>query len=96
MWLEEKRLVAPAIVEREIAQYKYEQDSIAQFLEEKTESGEFFQVENSQLFDAYREYCRQNNEFEFTHRRFSQKLTERVFTQTRQSKRYWNGIRLSY
>jgi putative DNA primase/helicase len=93
-WLEEKRLIAPDIIEREIAQYKYEQDSIAQFLEEKTESGEFFQVENSNLFEAYRDYCRQNNEFEFTHRRFSQKLTERGFTQTRQSKRYWNGIRI--
>jgi len=67
---------------------------MAQFLEERTEAGEFFQVENSVLFEAYREYCRQNNEFEFTHRRFSQKLIERGFTQSRSTKRVWNGIRL--
>lgn len=94
-WQSEKRLVTPPAIEREVAQYKYEQDSIAQFLLEKTETGEFFQIENSVLFGAYRDYCRENNEFEFSHRRFSQKLIERGFTQSRQSKRYWNGIRLA-
>lgn len=95
-WQREKRLITPQAIESEVARYKYEQDSIAQFLEEKTETGEYFQTENSELFNAYREYCRENNEYEFSHRRFSQKLIERGFTQTRQSKRYWNGIRLVY
>ena len=95
-WQREKRLITPEAIEAEIATYKYEQDSIAQFLEEKTETGEFFQVENGELFNAYREYCQQNNEYEFTHRRFSQKLIERGFVQTRNSKRVWNGIRLMH
>ncbi|MDI1241841.1 MAG: phage/plasmid primase, P4 family [bacterium] len=93
-WQRERRLITPEAIELEIAKYKYEQDSIAQFLEEKTEPGEYFQIENGELFEAYRDYCKQNNEYEFTHRRFSQKLVERGFTQTRQSKRYWNGLRI--
>ena len=38
-WHKAKRLVTPEAIEREVAQYKYEQDSIAQFLEERTETG---------------------------------------------------------
>src|SRR5690606_20900317 len=89
-WQREKRLITPEVIEREVARYKYEQDSIAQFLEERTETGEYFEIENSALFNAYREYCHDNNEFQFSHRRFSQKLYERGFTQTRTSKRFWN------
>lgn len=93
-WLKDKRLVTPPVIENEVLRYRLEQDSIAQFLAEMTEGGELFQIENSVLFSAYREYCWRNNEDSMSHRRFSQTLMEHGFVQARQSKRFWKGIRL--
>lgn len=83
------------MIEREVERYKYEQDSITQFVEERTGTGEYFQTENSALYNTHRDFRNEINQNRFLHRRFSQKPYERGFAQTRTTKCFWNGIRLT-
>lgn len=100
----------PDAIKAEVAQYKYEQDSMMQFFDEccetieqwKAETPEMyavesdFNVDNPKLFKAYQKYCKQNGESEIPQRVFSLKLKDRGFSQRRNgAKRYWIGFRLN-
>lgn len=110
-YFESDGLDVPPVIQAEIDAYKFEQDSVAQFLEERcqtldaareireknpsvyfTESE--FQISNSDLYKAYEKFCRDNGEYQRSHRRFSQNMKERGFRQGNSSGRYWEGIRL--
>jgi len=87
-------LVVPKTIQDEIAAYKYEQDSIAQFIDECCEIGSYHQVDNAKLYRRYKDFCGDNGEYVRSQRRFSQNLKERGFTQTRGASRMWQGIDL--
>jgi putative DNA primase/helicase len=101
-------LDVPEIIQREIDAYRREQDSIAQFIEERCETLEQrqlakpdeylvpadFQVKNSDLYAAYKEFCTANGEYLRSHRRLTQNMHERGFKQHNSGGRYWEGIRL--
>lgn len=109
-YLEKDSLDVPAVIQREIDQYKFEQDSIAQFLANACQTWEQFvaiseqsrayateadfQVPNKELYDAYLKYCKENGEFPRSHKRLSQNMQERGFRQGRSGSRYWEGVRL--
>ncbi len=98
----------PDVIRQEIEAYRYEQDSIAQFLSEKCQtlaeaqtlspdryfSTAEFTTANPDLFKAYRKFCEENGERPRSQRRLSQNLTERGFQQLRSGNRYWEGLRL--
>jgi len=101
-------LDVPDVIRAEIDAYRREQDSIAQFIEERCETIEQakaedpdtyiipadFKVSNSDLYKAYVKFCDENGEFKRAHRRLTQNMNERGFRQTKSGSRYWEGIRL--
>jgi putative DNA primase/helicase len=101
-------LEVPEIIQAEIAAYRREQDSISQFIEEECETIEQFrqenpdvyviaadfQVKNADLYKRYKQFCDANGEFLRSHRRLTQNMTERGFTQKNSGGRFWQGIRL--
>lgn len=103
-----KDLDTPDVIKNEIAMYRHEQDSIAQFIEERCQTLEQarqeaperyyseseFQIANSDLYAAYRKFCDANGEYARSHRRLSQNLKERGFSQIKSGNRQWAGIRL--
>jgi putative DNA primase/helicase len=96
----------PDAIQREIDQYKREQDSIAQFVEEKCVTLEQarsridyvieadYRVSNGDLYKAYKQFCEQNGEYLRSHRRLSQNMLERGFKQLNSGGRYWEGVKL--
>jgi len=103
-------LDTPPSIVAEIERYRREQDSILQFIEECCETSDYLIRENpslyitddlitannSDLYNAYKKFCYDNGEHPKSHRRFSLKLFEKGFTQTRHraGPRYWRGLRL--
>lgn len=104
-----KQLTEPDEIKAEVAAYKFEQDSIAQFVSECCETVESFQAANPELFTndldfraynpevyaAYKKFCEANGEFPRSQRRLSQNLIERGFSQSpERGIRVWRGFRL--
>jgi len=101
-------LDVPDVIRAEIDAYRREQDSNAQFIEERCQTYEQakiqfendyiipadFRVSNSDLYKAYMRFCDENGEFKRTHRRLTQNMNERGFKQMNSGGRYWEGIRL--
>jgi putative DNA primase/helicase len=93
-YYERRQLVTPAEIESEIEAYKYEQDSLAQFIAECIERDECSRLDNRKLFGAYLEWTRENNMFAPTKTLFSRRMKERGFVQHNSGGRYWEGLRL--
>lgn len=89
-------LEVPEVIKTEIENYKYEQDSIAQFLDEICLRGEDYTVNNTELYERYRKFCNDNGEtYIRTQRKLSQTLKERGFEQFNgHSARMWRGLML--
>jgi putative DNA primase/helicase len=75
----ERGLVLPDIVQEATGEYRNSMDTINMFIEECCVLGEGFEVNGATLFNRYREWAKDNNEYEYTHRRFGENLTERGF-----------------
>jgi putative DNA primase/helicase len=102
------RLGVPESIQREIDAYKYEQDSIAQFLDERCCTWEQanarrpdvyhiaseYRVSNTDLYKAYEKFCKENGEYARSHRRLTQNMFERGFKQLNSGGRYWDGLRV--
>ena len=93
-YFQQDALHVPKVIQDEIDTYKYEQDSIAQFIDECCLIGDTLSVENGLMYQKYADFCKDNGEYQRTQRRFSQNMKERGIAQTRGSKRYWEGIML--
>lgn len=107
-YFETDGLDVPAVIQAEIDRYRFEQDSIAQFIEEKCYTiGQArenrpeifhndldFRISNGDLYEAYKKFCNANGEYCFSHRRLSRNMTDRGFKQHNSAGRYWEGIRL--
>ena len=92
-YLNNSDLKTPPIVQDEIDLYKYEQDSIAQFIDECCEIDASYQTANGDLYKKYVEFCKEAGEYQRSQRRFTQNLKERGFEQTRNfGQRVWQGI----
>lgn len=108
-YIEHDSLRTPPVIQAEIDNYRREQDSILQFIEECCQTIEQarelrpddyliaadFRVSNSDLYEAYRKFCLANGEFPRKHRRLTQNMFERGFRQLNSGGRYWEGIRLT-
>lgn len=75
--------------------YRNEMDAIGRFIQDSCITGTEKSIKSSDLYKGYREWCRENNEFELTQTKFSLRLEERGFT--KQKTRlgiFWNNISL--
>jgi putative DNA primase/helicase len=95
-YLNKSDLDVPKSIQDEIDLYKYEQDSIAQFLDECCELDATYQTNNKDLYAKYSEFCKDAGEYQRSQRRFTQNLKERGFIQSpgRSLGRMWEGIAL--
>lgn len=108
-YLDLDSLEVPDVIQAEITKYKFEQDSIAQFIEECCTTLEQarnrvsedyiiagdFHVTNADLYKAYKQFCIENGEYQLKHKKLTQNMTERGFNQRNSGGRFWEGIRLS-
>jgi putative DNA primase/helicase len=89
-------LKVPEVIQKEIDQYKFEQNPIEQFLEEYCETGEYFTVDNTPLFAKYREFALHELGYrQVSQKRFTQQLLLKGFTPGKSGRRFWNGLRLN-
>lgn len=85
----------PKVVQEATQQYRNEEDWIGNFLQECCEVGEYEET-GGNLFDAYREWCQQNNEsYVRRSRDFAEALERQGFSKRRTMKgAVWMGLRL--
>lgn len=88
-------IVPPKVVQEATAQYRNEENWIGNFLQECCELGEYEET-GGNLFDAYREWCQQNNEsYVRRSRDFAAALEVQGFTKRRtMNGAVWAGVRL--
>lgn len=67
----------PQPIREETAQYKASQDVIGSFLESCCVTGEYFSINATELYSAYKAWCELNGEFFVNQRRFGMSMTER-------------------
>ena len=100
LWFREGRLQPPAAIADATAEYRNEQDVLAEFLLECCELGEWsaechdFEESSSKLYAAYCAWAGGKNP-PWSNNRFGRRLTDRGFT--KDSKRHgkiWTGLRL--
>jgi putative DNA primase/helicase len=83
-------------VERATGEYRREVDHIEQFLCQATRLASGERVQASELYDAYTEWCEQENRKAMTQTMFGRVLASRDRPARSESrgKRYWNDIRI--
>lgn len=107
-YFETDGLGVPEGIQKAIDEYRFEQDSIEQFLRDCCRTKEQaqkerpdaylndydFRVPCKDLYAAYKKYCNENGEYLQSSRRLGQKLHERGFRAGNSAGRYWEGVRL--
>jgi len=88
-------IVPPKVVQDATSQYRNEEDWIGNFLQECCEMG-VYEQSGGELFDAYRNWCEQNNEnYVRRNRDFAEALERQNFTKKRtMTGMIWMGLRL--
>ena len=103
--IKRKQLSEPAEIGAALQPHLFEQDSIAQFIEEMLDlpeaddnpvTGQFiYKTNNADVYAAYKKFCEQAGEMARTQRRLTQNLKERGFKQQPENgKRVWHGFSL--
>mgnify|MGYP001206607304 CR=1 FL=1 len=89
-------LRTPKAVQEATENYRDEMDILADFITECCEEGEGKSVLNSELYEAYKDWCFKNGEEPLSQRGFSLRLQERGYKNKKFSggKRGWEGITL--
>jgi putative DNA primase/helicase len=74
-----ERLAVPEIVRRATQGYREAMDAIGSFIDEECVTGDEFEVAASELYAAYKEWAKLNEEYTYSQRRFGDALTERGY-----------------
>ena len=90
-WQELGSLDPPAEVRAAVAGYREEQDILAAFLEECCIQNAAATAPVKGLYKAYVEWATENNERALTNRQFSQRLSERGFSNARRGMGGWTS-----
>lgn len=76
---QQQGLGEPLEVKQAVEAYKISQDPIANFINEYCDMGPSLTVAAARLYPAYSEWCRDNNEYQLSQRKFGTALGERGF-----------------
>ena len=94
-WQKEK-LKTPAVITNATDEYRGEMDVIGNFLKEQCVQKPEFSIRARELFNAYQEWCDENNEHAISMRLFGMRLKELGIPQKRAADaRYWEGLGLA-
>ncbi|MDR1706200.1 MAG: DUF5906 domain-containing protein [Clostridiales bacterium] len=86
-------LKPPAGVADATAEYKTEMDVLAAFLDECCETGDY-DTQASDLFKAYLQWAKDNNEYEMTSTKFGREITKRFEKRTISGCNHYRGLRV--
>ena len=87
-------LQVPDALTRATQQYRTDQDTIQQFLDEVCETGDGYSIKKKYCYFAYQDWARANGLLPLSSRRFSAKLTKHGFN-VMSDQRTWLGLRLA-
>ena len=88
-------LVLPSEVERATNEYRAEQDTIGQWIEDCVTPIEGMMASKKVVYDSYRQWCDDNGVYSLSQRKLTDRLTERGFSSVRtKATRMWEGISL--
>jgi len=90
----EQGLSAPAAVADATREYRGEEDTVAQFVDECCERDPDARVGNGDLYSTYREWCERNGSRAFGRQKFTPRMKALGFVQKNDGRRYWPGLRL--
>lgn len=90
-------LVVPDAVTSSTEDYRYEMDYIGHFLEECTHMGAGLTESNTDLYNVYLDWCKNNHIRKLGRKSFSQSLMNRGLRQgaSKKNGRHWEGIELN-
>lgn len=89
------QIPVPACVKAAIDEYRSQNDWFGHFMEDKCESGDGFRESSSSLYQAYRNYCIDTNEYVRSTADFYFAMESAGFERvTLNRKRYFKGVRL--
>ncbi len=75
-------------------EYRSEEDTLAEFIDERCDVGLQYQATASGLYQAYAEWCRQTGEYQVSANKFGRGLSERGFQRVHSTQKQWHGISL--
>ena len=77
-------------------EYQEDEDRLGEFLTEAIQRGPNYKVSASELYKAYRLYCRNAGEYALNTKNFGKELAEKGFSKRREAKgNFWLGIGLT-
>lgn len=89
------QIPVPACVKKAIDEYRSQNDWFGHFMEDKCETGDGFRESSSSLYQAYRSYCIDTNEYVRSTADFYFAMESAGFERvTLNRKRYFKGVRL--
>lgn len=93
-WINEG-VIVPDKVKAAVEDYRGEMDTIEHFLSDCCVTGKEYTVKIVDLYDAYCKWCSDNREHELSNIKFTKKLKEKNFEQSRTKfSRHWEGLGL--
>lgn len=95
MWQREG-LKQPKAVADASKEYRNEMDVITRFIEECCETGPGMKIKASELFNAYRDWARENNEHDFSNTKFGKEVSKKFHKKKSNGIMIYEGIKLGY
>lgn len=88
-------LSEPAIIKEQRDEYRTEMDSISSFIEECCEIDYKYRVSASELFNAYDNWAKRNNQHKITNVKFATEVLKKYERTTIKGKRYYRGLKIA-
>lgn len=88
-------LSEPAIIKEQRDEYRTEMDSISSFIEECCEIDYKYRVSASELFNAYDNWAKRNNQHKMTNVKFATEVLKKYERTTIKGKRYYRGLKIA-
>lgn len=93
MWQREG-LKQPKAVYEASKEYRQEMDVISRFIDEQCETGPDYKIKASELFNAYRDWAKENNEHDFSNTKFGKEVSKR-YNKIKKGYVFYEGLKLS-
>lgn len=88
-------LAEPAIIKEQREEYRVEMDSISTFIEECCEVDYKFKIAAGELFNAYDNWAKRNNQHRMTNVKFATEVLKKYERTTIKGKRYYRGLKIA-
>lgn len=88
-------LAEPKIIKEQRDEYRTEMDSIYAFIEECCETDYKYKISASEIFSAYDNWAKRNNQHKMTNVKFATEMLKKFERTTIKGKRYYRGLKIA-